>query len=149
LSEIVFLVLSVVATTAMVTFLAIVVLQAAVAKGGRVFDRHLRKLQAEQYVQLVALPLCAAIVGGLIGTAIPIFINHPPWKHDSRVNVGYTLIAIALVVGVAAPLAIRALCAAPKKQRLDRASGRAHRLDRYCPQHRRNTAAPGHPLPHR
>jgi len=121
---VVFFILFVLATSAMVTFVVIVVLQAAFAKGERVLDRHLRKLPAEQYVQLVALPLCAAIVGGLVSTAIPIFLDYPPWKHDSRVNVGYILIAIALLFGVAAPLAIRALYADPKNlligQRLDR-----------------------------
>jgi len=123
-TAIVFLVLSVVATSAMLTFLAMAVLQAAVAKGGRVLDRRLRKLQAEQYVQLVSLPLCAAIVGGLVSTAISIFVDYPPWKHDSRANVVYILIAIALFVGTAGPLAIRALYADPKNlligQRIDR-----------------------------
>jgi hypothetical protein len=68
--------------------------QAAAYKVNRFLDWLFRKLPAEEYMQLVGLPLCGAIVGGLIGTAIPVFLDHPPWKHNSSANVAYALIAM-------------------------------------------------------
>jgi hypothetical protein len=113
-TAIVFVVLAAVATAVLMTVLVMAVLQAAVAKSGRVLDRRLRNLQAEQYVQLVSLPLIGALVGGLISTAFSIFVAHPPWHPDSRTSVGYILIMIALILAVAGPLGIHAVLANPK-----------------------------------
>lgn len=111
---IVFFALFVVTTFAMIAFVLIVALRAMFEKGARILDRHLWKIRTEQYVQLVALPLVAAIVGGVISTAIPIFVDYPPWKHSSKINVGYILITIALVIGIIGPLAISELHANPE-----------------------------------
>jgi hypothetical protein len=78
------------------------------------FDRLLRKIPTEQYLQLVVLPLCGAIAGGLISTALPIFLDHPWWKPDSRTYIGYALIIIGLIVIVAGPLTVHILYANPK-----------------------------------
>ena len=77
-------------------------------------DRLLRKIPTEQYLQLVVLPLCGAIAGGLISTAIPILLDHPWWKPDSRTYIALALIAIGLVVIVVGPLTVHILYANPK-----------------------------------
>lgn len=78
------------------------------------FDRLLRKMPPEQYLQLVALPLCGAIAGGFISTAFSIFLDHPLWKADGRTYIGYALVLFGLVVITAGPLAVHALNANPK-----------------------------------
>jgi hypothetical protein len=114
-AAIVFVLLSTVSTALMMALLAVAVLLVVVTKGERVLDQQLRKLRGDEYEQLVALPLSAAIVGGLIATAIPVFVAYPPWSHDSsKTNVAYILVALALVVAVVAPLSIHALSADPK-----------------------------------
>lgn len=113
-----------VAATTMLAFAFILVAQAAASTALRAADRYFRKLQAERYEQLVVLPLIGAIVGGLIATAIPIIISHPPWKHDSMTNVAYILFTTALIVGVAGPLVMHTLYENPQNlligERIDR-----------------------------
>lgn len=114
-AAIVFVLLSAASTALMMALLAVAVLLVVIVKGERLLDQQLRKLRGDEYEQLVALPLSAAIVGGLIATAIPVFVAYPPWSHDSsKANVAYILVALALVVAVVAPLGIRALSADPK-----------------------------------
>jgi hypothetical protein len=95
--------------------------------GVRAFDRRIRKVSADQYLQLVALPLCYAITGGLLATGISIIVDHPPWKHDSRIDPGYVLLAIGIIIATVGPLAINASYRNPKDQivalRIDRLSG--------------------------
>src|ERR1700728_2528901 len=95
--------------------------------GERTFDRRIRKVSAEQYMQLVALPLCYAITGGLIATGITIIVDYPPWKHDSRIEPGYALLAIGIIIATAGPLAINTISRNPKglvvALRIDRLRG--------------------------
>lgn len=113
-TTIVFFFLAALGTTAMAIFLPTVLLQMLAAKGMHALDRHLRWLRAEQYLQVVALPLIASIVGGLIGSAIPIWVQDPPWKNDTMTNTGYLLLGIALVVALLGPLALFRLHANPQ-----------------------------------
>lgn len=82
--------------------------------GARTFDRSIRKVGAEQYMQLVALPLCYAITGGLLAAGISIVVDYPPWKHDSRIEPGYVLLAIGIIIATAGPLMINAINQNPK-----------------------------------
>jgi hypothetical protein len=79
---------------------------------------------AEQYFQLVTLPLFGAISGGLISTAFAIFVDHPPTEHDSKSNLAWLLILVALAVIVVGPLGVHALLANPKSLDI------GHRIDR-------------------
>jgi hypothetical protein len=123
-TEYIFFVLFAVGVLAMGLFVVGDVSLAVTYKVNIFLDRLSRKVPAEQYSQLVVLPLCGAIVGGFISTALVIFIDHPPWKPDFRTNIGWILIAIALVVIVAGPLWVHAQYANPKNldigQRIDR-----------------------------
>jgi hypothetical protein len=110
----VFTYLVVVGTIAMVSFATWDFFSAVGDKSNSFLDRFLRKIPSEQYLQLVVLPLCGAIAGGLISTAFPLFIDHPPWKPDSRDYIGLALIAIGLVVIAVGPLSVHVMSTNPK-----------------------------------
>jgi hypothetical protein len=112
------------AMLAMILFIAGDLGLAASYSGDTFLGRLVRKVPAEQYLQLVSLPLFGAITGGLISTAFAIFVDHPPWKHDSKTYVAWLLILIALFVIVAGPLWVSALITNPKNLDI------GHRIDR-------------------
>jgi hypothetical protein len=106
----------------MIIYAVTVCLQALGRKSDRVFHRYLRRLRAEQYPQLVVLPLYGAIVGGLVSEAISIVVSDPSGKYSSLEI--YILLVLALVVGVGGPLWTNALYANPENlpigQRIDK-----------------------------
>jgi hypothetical protein len=107
--------LTVVCMLAIAFFVAGDISLAAAYKSSAFVDRLLRKIPTEQYLQLVVLPLFGAIAGGLISTAVPIFLDHPLWKPDSRTYIGYALVIIGLFVIVVGPVSAHILYANPKK----------------------------------
>jgi hypothetical protein len=70
----------------------------------RFYQRYIRKLRAEQYMQFVLLPLYGAVVGGLLGTGITVLVDPPPGNHVSSALLGSFLLAAAIGVGVIVPL---------------------------------------------
>ncbi len=79
----------------------------------RAFDRWLRQVGIDRYLQLVALPLVAAMVGGLVGAAIQEFVETPPWDPRADRSPAWILFLIALPLAVL-PLVLHLLSLRPK-----------------------------------
>lgn len=75
---------------------------------GAAFDRfyhgYIRKIQPEQYMQSVFLPLCGIIAGALIGTGFSVLADPPPGSEFRSGFIAIALIVAAFYFGMIVPL---------------------------------------------
>jgi hypothetical protein len=75
---------------------------------GAVFDRfyhgYIRKIQPEQYMQSVLLPLYGIIAGALVGTGFSLLADPPPGDDFRSGFIAIALIAAAFYFGMIVPL---------------------------------------------